>query len=70
MDLARRDIDVALAEMRAAGEPPGVRCNHVSSHTMEISSVMVLPGNRCDCGFSFAFIGLHATDVSSSDARS
>src|SRR5262252_1310599 len=36
MDLARRGVGVTLAEMRAAGEPPSVRCNHVSSRTMEI----------------------------------
>jgi 2-polyprenyl-6-methoxyphenol hydroxylase-like FAD-dependent oxidoreductase len=36
MDLARRDVGVTLAEMRAAGEPPSVRCNHVSSRTMEV----------------------------------
>jgi 2-polyprenyl-6-methoxyphenol hydroxylase-like FAD-dependent oxidoreductase len=36
MDLARRGVAVMLAEMRAAGEPPNVRCNHVSARTMEI----------------------------------
>src|ERR1700740_845673 len=36
MDLARRGINVILAEMRAAAEPPSVRCNHVSARTMEI----------------------------------
>jgi 2-polyprenyl-6-methoxyphenol hydroxylase-like FAD-dependent oxidoreductase len=36
LDLARRDVGVTLAEMRAAGEPPSVRCNHVSSRTMEV----------------------------------
>src|SRR6516165_739703 len=36
MDLARRGVAVTLAEMRAAGEPPSVRCNHVSARTMEI----------------------------------
>jgi 2-polyprenyl-6-methoxyphenol hydroxylase-like FAD-dependent oxidoreductase len=35
MDLARRGVAVALAETRAAGEPPSVRCNHVSARTME-----------------------------------
>jgi 2-polyprenyl-6-methoxyphenol hydroxylase-like FAD-dependent oxidoreductase len=36
MDLAQRGVGVTLAEMRAAGEPPSVRCNHVSARTMEI----------------------------------
>jgi 2-polyprenyl-6-methoxyphenol hydroxylase-like FAD-dependent oxidoreductase len=36
MDLGRRGIGVTLAEVRAAAEPPSVRCNHVSSRTMEI----------------------------------
>jgi 2-polyprenyl-6-methoxyphenol hydroxylase-like FAD-dependent oxidoreductase len=36
MDLARRGVGVTLAEMRAAGEPPSVKCNHVSARTMEI----------------------------------
>src|SRR5262249_4537270 len=36
MDLARRGVGVTLAEMRAAGEPPNVSCNHVSARTMEI----------------------------------
>jgi len=36
MDLTRRGIGVTLAETRAAGEPPSVRCNHVSARTMEI----------------------------------
>jgi 2-polyprenyl-6-methoxyphenol hydroxylase-like FAD-dependent oxidoreductase len=36
IDLAQRGVDVTLAEMRAAGEPPSVRCNHVSARTMEI----------------------------------
>jgi 2-polyprenyl-6-methoxyphenol hydroxylase-like FAD-dependent oxidoreductase len=36
MDLAHRGIDVTVAETRAAGESPSVRCNHVSARTMEI----------------------------------
>ena len=36
MDLARRGVGVTIAETRAAGEPPSVRCNHVSARTMEI----------------------------------
>jgi len=36
MDLATRGIDVVIAETRHSGEPPSVKCNHVSSRTMEI----------------------------------
>ncbi|MGB9430689.1 MAG: FAD-dependent oxidoreductase [Candidatus Acidiferrum sp.] len=36
IDLARRGINVVVAEVRAGGESPGVRCNHVASRTMEI----------------------------------
>jgi 2-polyprenyl-6-methoxyphenol hydroxylase-like FAD-dependent oxidoreductase len=35
IDLAQRGIQVTVAEMRAAGEPPSVRCNHVSARSME-----------------------------------
>jgi 2-polyprenyl-6-methoxyphenol hydroxylase-like FAD-dependent oxidoreductase len=35
MDLAWRGIDCIVAELREAGEPPSVKCNHVSSRTME-----------------------------------
>ncbi len=35
MDLAWRGIDVVVLEQRDAGEPPSVKCNHVSSRTME-----------------------------------
>ena len=36
MDLAARGIDVIVIEQRRAGEVPSVKCNHVSSRTMEI----------------------------------
>ena len=35
MDLSWRGIEVTVAETRAAGEPPSVRCNHVAARTME-----------------------------------
>lgn len=35
MDLADRGIPVTVVERRAAGEPPPVKCNHVSARTME-----------------------------------
>jgi 2-polyprenyl-6-methoxyphenol hydroxylase-like FAD-dependent oxidoreductase len=36
MDLAWRGIPVVVLESRAPGEPPSVKCNHVSARTMEI----------------------------------
>ncbi len=36
MDLAWRGIDVTVIEQRFAGEPPSVKCNHISARTMEI----------------------------------
>ena len=35
MDLAWRGVDCIVIELRAAGEPPSVKCNHVASRTME-----------------------------------
>ena len=35
MDLAGRGVHVTIAEIRHYGEPPNVKCNHVSSRTME-----------------------------------
>lgn len=36
LDLASRGIRVVVAELRAEGEPPSVKCNHVSARSMEI----------------------------------
>ena len=36
MDLATRGIEVTVVETRSAGEPPSVKCNHVSARSMEI----------------------------------
>jgi 2-polyprenyl-6-methoxyphenol hydroxylase-like FAD-dependent oxidoreductase len=36
MDLAHRGVDCLVIERRDAAEPPSVKCNHVSSRTMEI----------------------------------
>jgi 2-polyprenyl-6-methoxyphenol hydroxylase-like FAD-dependent oxidoreductase len=36
LDLAWRGIEVAVAEMRHAGEPPSVKCNQLSARSMEI----------------------------------
>ena len=35
MDLAGRGVKVTIAEIRHYAEPPNVKCNHVSSRTME-----------------------------------
>jgi 2-polyprenyl-6-methoxyphenol hydroxylase-like FAD-dependent oxidoreductase len=35
MDLARRGVRVGVVELRKQGEPPSVKCNHVSARTME-----------------------------------
>jgi 2-polyprenyl-6-methoxyphenol hydroxylase-like FAD-dependent oxidoreductase len=35
MDLARRGVECLVIERRHVGEPPSVKCNHVSSRTME-----------------------------------
>ena len=36
MDLAQRGIQVLVVETRHRGEPPNVKCNHVSARSMEI----------------------------------
>ena len=36
MDLAQRGIRRVVAELRHKGEPPSVKCNHVSARSMEI----------------------------------
>lgn len=36
MDLAQRGVRVVVAETRHRGEPPNVKCNHVSARSMEI----------------------------------
>ncbi len=36
LDLASRGIEVTVAEVRAAGEPPNVKCNQVAARSMEI----------------------------------
>jgi 2-polyprenyl-6-methoxyphenol hydroxylase-like FAD-dependent oxidoreductase len=55
MDLARRGIDITIAETRAAGEPPSVRCNHVSARTMEIFRRLGVVGDVRDAGLPADF---------------
>ena len=50
MDLAQRGVDVTVAETRAAGEPPSVRCNHVSARTMEVFRKLGLVSAVRDAG--------------------
>jgi len=36
IDLALRGVEVVVAERRPSGHPPSVKCNHISSRTMEL----------------------------------
>jgi 2-polyprenyl-6-methoxyphenol hydroxylase-like FAD-dependent oxidoreductase len=61
MDLAWRGIDVVVVESRAAGEPPAVKCNTISSRSMEVY-------RRLGVAEKIREVGLppdHSTDVSS-----
>jgi 2-polyprenyl-6-methoxyphenol hydroxylase-like FAD-dependent oxidoreductase len=67
MDLASRGIDVVVAEIRRAGEPPNVKCNHVSSRSMEIFRRLGIVGRvrngglpadfPNDCAYRTAVVG-------------
>jgi 2-polyprenyl-6-methoxyphenol hydroxylase-like FAD-dependent oxidoreductase len=62
MDLAWRGIEVVIIESRATGEAPAVKCNSVSSRSMEVY-------RRLGVAQKIREIGLpadHSTDVSSS----
>lgn len=50
MDLAQRGIAVTVVETRSAGEPPSVKCNHVSSRSMEIFRRLGLAQQLRDTG--------------------
>ena len=50
IDLASRGIDVVVAELREAGEPPSVKCNHVSARSMEIYRRLGLARKLRDAG--------------------
>jgi len=50
IDLAWRGIDVIVAELRHAGEPPNVKCNQVSSRSMEIFRRLGIAGGLRDTG--------------------
>ena len=55
MDLASRGISVVVAEMREAGEPPSVKCNHVSARSMEVFRRLGIVGRVRDGGLPADF---------------
>ncbi|MGJ5135968.1 FAD-dependent oxidoreductase [Bradyrhizobium oligotrophicum] len=73
MDLASRGIDVVVAEIRRAGEPPNVKCNHVSARSMEVFRRLGivqqvreggLPADfPNDCAYRTAVIGRELTRI-------
>ena len=50
MDLAWRGIEVLVAEVRARGEPPPPKCNHVAARTMEIFRRLGVAGKLRNAG--------------------
>jgi len=50
IDLAWRGIDVTIAEQRHPGEPPSVKCNHVSARSMEVFRRLGLAKTLRDVG--------------------
>mgnify|MGYP002713089813 CR=1 FL=1 len=50
MDLATRGIDVTVVEVRHRGEPPSVKCNHVSARSMEIFRRLGVAGKVRNAG--------------------
>jgi 2-polyprenyl-6-methoxyphenol hydroxylase-like FAD-dependent oxidoreductase len=50
VDLAHRGISVVVVEVRHAGEPPSVKCNHVSSRSMEVFRRLGLAQKLRDAG--------------------
>ncbi len=50
MDLASRGVEVTVAEMRPPGEPPSVKCNHVSARSMEIFRRLGIAGQVRNAG--------------------
>ena len=50
IDLAQRGIEVLVAEIRHPGEPPNVKCNHVSARSMEIFRRLGVAASLRDAG--------------------
>lgn len=73
MDLASRGIDVVVAEIRRAGEPPNVKCNHVSARSMEVFRRLGIVGEvregglpadfPNDCAYRTAVVGRELTRI-------
>src|SRR3954463_5150374 len=55
MDMASRGIDVVVAEIRHAGDPPSVKCNHVSARSMEIFRRLAVAAKLRDAGLPADF---------------
>jgi 2-polyprenyl-6-methoxyphenol hydroxylase-like FAD-dependent oxidoreductase len=55
MELSVRGIEVIVAECRSAGEPPSVKCNHVSARSMEIYRRLGLARTLRDSGLPADF---------------
>ena len=55
MDLASRGIDVVVAEIRHAGDPPNVKCNHVSARSMEVFRRLGVAAKLRDAGLPADF---------------
>jgi 2-polyprenyl-6-methoxyphenol hydroxylase-like FAD-dependent oxidoreductase len=50
LDLAWRGVDVAVAELRRAGEPPSVKCNQISARSMEFFRRLGIAGKLREAG--------------------
>ncbi|WP_395700924.1 FAD-dependent oxidoreductase [Aquabacterium sp.] len=50
MDLAARGVRTVMAEPRRFGEPPSVKCNHVSARSMEVFRRLGVARALRDCG--------------------
>ncbi|UGV28137.1 FAD-dependent oxidoreductase [Rhodopseudomonas boonkerdii] len=55
LDLASRGVDVIVLETRHAGEPPSVKCNHVSARSMEIFRRLGIAEQLRDAGLPADF---------------
>lgn len=50
MDLAGRGVKVTVLELRRAGEPPSVKCNHVAARSMELFRRLGVAGKLREAG--------------------
>src|SRR5271157_970238 len=66
IDLAQRGIQVTVAETRAGGELPSVKCNHVAARTMEIFRRLGLVRAVRDAGLPAEYpndVAFHTTAI-------